>query len=136
MARRLMLDTSVLIGLQRGRLPVETVTPHDDVALSIVAVAEYLLGVELARPQYRPRMQQFLDAWLDRAAVLPFDEEILSTHIKLQAWTHQHGCPRGQHDLIIAATAIATDRVLVTLDRKARFEQLPGLRVQLLESAP
>jgi tRNA(fMet)-specific endonuclease VapC len=108
------------------------VAADDDIAMSMIVVAEYMVGVELAQSQYRVRMRSFLDGVLDLAAVLAYDEEILQTHVNLLTWTRQHGCPRGQHDLIIAATAIVTNRVLLTLDRRARFEELPGLRVQVL----
>jgi len=63
---------------------------------------------------------------------LPYDEEIVAAHVELLAWTYQHGSPRGQHDLIVAATAIATGRRLLTTDCKARFDELPGLDVEVL----
>ncbi|MDQ0789403.1 hypothetical protein [Streptomyces sp. B3I8] len=37
------------------------------------------------------------------------------------------GSPRGAHDLIIAATAAATARTLLTTDTAA-FDALPGVR--------
>ena len=133
MGRRLSLDTGVLIGLERNRLEPSILTPDDDICLSIVVLAEYMMGLELAQPQYRPRMQRFLDGLLATVTVLPYDEEVLDVHVGLLAWTYRHGCPRGQFDLIIAATAIATDRVLLTRDTKARFDELPGLTVQVIE---
>lgn len=42
---------------------------------------------------------------------------------------HRAGAPRGAHDLIIAATAVETNRVLLTIDRSARFRDLPGVQV-------
>jgi tRNA(fMet)-specific endonuclease VapC len=39
------------------------------------------------------------------------------------------GTPRGAHDLIIAAHALQTDRIVLTLDAKARFGDLPGLSI-------
>jgi len=133
MGRRLSLDTGILIGLERGKLEPSILTSDDDICLSIVVLAEYMTGLELAQPQYRPRMQRFLDSLLDVVTVLPYDEEILDVHVNLLAWTHRHGCPCGQLDLIIAATAIATGRVLLTQDTKARFDELPGLIVELVE---
>jgi len=132
MGRRLSLDTGVLIGLERKILNPSILSRDDDICLSLVVLAEYMAGLELAQPQYRPRMQRFLDGFLKVATVLPYDEEILDVHVKLLAWTYQHGCPRGQHDLIIAATSIATDRVLLAQDKRARFEELPGLSAVLV----
>jgi predicted nucleic acid-binding protein len=40
--------------------------------------------------------------------------------------------PRGAHDLIITATARATDRVLVSIDAQAGFADLPEVKVRML----
>ncbi|GLY65743.1 hypothetical protein [Amycolatopsis taiwanensis] len=42
------------------------------------------------------------------------------------------GTPRGTLDLIIAATARATGRALVTTDARARFGDLPGVEARVL----
>ncbi len=39
------------------------------------------------------------------------------------------GMPRGGHDLIIAAHALQTERMVLTFDAKARFGDLPGVSV-------
>ena len=40
---------------------------------------------------------------------------------------HRSGAERAAHDLIIAAAAVATGRTVLTTDRNARFEDLPGV---------
>jgi len=106
--------------------------PDDDICVPLIVVAEYMVGVALAQPAYQPRMRDFLDGLLSVVSVLPYDEETLDTHVGLLAWTIQHGVARGQHDLMIAAAAVVTGRVLMTCDKRARFEELPGLQVDLL----
>ena len=133
MGQRVSLDSGAVIAIERRRLPRgEVLSPGDDVAMSMIAVAEFRAGERNAEPGYRPRMQRFLDQFFADIELLPYNDAVLEEHVKLLAWTHRHGCPRGQHDLIIAATCLATDRVLLTVDRRARFEDLPGLRVRLL----
>ncbi|MDR0285684.1 MAG: PIN domain-containing protein [Propionibacteriaceae bacterium] len=129
MDRRLLVDTGVLVDIERALVDPATVDFDDDVRMSIVSLSEYMVGIALAQPVYRPRMQQLLDRVLRAVPVVPYDEEIQPTHVELLAWTRRHGCPRAQHDLIIAATAVATGRILVTTDHKARFDGLPGLEV-------
>jgi len=136
MGRRLLLDTGVLIGLERGSLSPSVLAADDDLCLPMIVVAECELGVALADPQHGPRMRDFLDAILAVVPVLPYDEEIVAAHVELLAWTHRHGSPRGQHDLVVAATAVATGRTLLTLDRKARFDELPGLQVDFAPAPP
>jgi tRNA(fMet)-specific endonuclease VapC len=46
--------------------------------------------------------------------------------------TRSSGRPRGALDLVIAACARATDRVLLTTDARARFDDLPGVSVRVL----
>ena len=128
MARRLALDTGVLIALERG-LPItgKLITSDDDLAVPLIAMAEYQAGVRYATPEHRPRMQSFLDALLQRVDLLPYDETAMKAHVDLLVWTKQHGVARGPYDLIIAATAAATGRTLVTLDKRAHFDELPGV---------
>jgi len=64
--------------------------------------------------------------------VLPHDDAVLEQHVRLIAWTISHGVAHGQDDLIIAATAAATGRTLLTLDGRAHFDELPGVESFLL----
>jgi tRNA(fMet)-specific endonuclease VapC len=59
----------------------------------------------------------------EEAFELPAD-----VHARLLAHVRRAGRPRAAHDLIIAATAAATGRSVMTLDGKAGFGDLPGVR--------
>ncbi|MBA2338601.1 MAG: hypothetical protein H0V96_12770 [Acidimicrobiia bacterium] len=50
-------------------------------------------------------------------------------HAALLAEVRETGRPRGAHDLIIAATAMATDRILVTAD-SAGIADLSDVRIR------
>ena len=50
-------------------------------------------------------------------------------HAHLLAATRGSGTPRGAHDLIIAATAISTERAVVTADLRG-FSDLSGVDVR------
>ncbi|QKW07988.1 PIN domain-containing protein [Streptomyces sp. NA04227] len=127
MARRLILDTGVLIGLERSGKRI-VFADSDDVTIAAVTAAELLLGVELAAPERRQKRQDFVTAIL---AVVPIEDytlEVARTHAQLLAEVRRLGRPRGAHDLIIAATAAATARAVVTLDDRANFGELPGVQ--------
>jgi len=133
MGRRLALDTGVLVAAERaGRVPVSWFQDDDDVGLPVIALAEFRAGIACARDEYRPRMQRFLDGFLELVQVLPYDDAVLEQHVALMAWTVSHGVQRGQDDLIIAATAAATGRTLLTLDGRAHFDDLPGVQSVML----
>jgi tRNA(fMet)-specific endonuclease VapC len=63
---------------------------------------------------------------------VPVEDYTLSTaraHAHLLAFARESGRPRGAHDLIIAATAVATDRIVVTADAHG-FADLPGVELR------
>ena len=129
---RLILDTTVLVASERDVTALDVVIDDaDDVAIAAITAAELLVGVELADRRRRPARESFVDGVL---AVLPVEEYDLATarvHAHLLAATRRAGKPRGAHDLIIAATAIATAREVVTADARG-FAHLPDVVVREL----
>lgn len=60
---------------------------------------------------------------------MSYDIDVARTHTQLLVAVRKAGRLRGAHDLIIAATALATGRVVVTSDRLG-FDDLPGVPVR------
>lgn len=130
---RLILDTGVLVAGARGRLDVAALADEDDVALPAVAVAEYLAGVlGDDSPARRAAQNAFLDDVLAVTPVVDYTAEVAREHAALLAHLRRAGTPRGAHDLLIAATARATARLLVTTDAKAGFDQLPEVTARVI----
>jgi tRNA(fMet)-specific endonuclease VapC len=127
LARRLIVDTTVLIASERDRGLPARVVQDDDAVIAAVTVAELQTGVELAEPGRREGREAFLAAVLAALPVEPYDLGTARSHGRLLADTHRAGTQRGAHDLIIAATAATTGRTILTADRKARFDDLPGV---------
>jgi tRNA(fMet)-specific endonuclease VapC len=131
---RLTLDTCALIDGYRRRLNLDAITSTDNVAIPAVVVAEYLQGVLLTPDADRAERQRaFLEEALLVAPTLDYDRRVAGAHSELLAHVRRIGSPRGAHDLIIAATARATDRIVLTTDSRARFDELPGVEVRLAE---
>ncbi len=125
----LLLDTTFLIDAERGEEALDQlIDDDDDVAISAVTVAELLVGVRLATARRRARRQAYVDAVLATIPVTNYDVNVALVHAELLAAVRKAGRPRGAHDLIIAATARATNRTVVTADLTA-FEGLPGVTV-------
>jgi tRNA(fMet)-specific endonuclease VapC len=101
----------------------------DDVAISAVTAAELLLGVELADETRRPRRRAAVERDLAALPVEPYDLDVARVHAALMRAARRDGRTRQPHDLIIAATAAARNRTVVTLDRRG-FEGLPGVSVR------
>lgn len=107
----------------------ELVADDDDAAIAAVTAAELLLGVELADQRRRRARERYVRDVLATIPVESYDLDAAQAHAGLLAYTYRTGRPRGAHDLIIAATALATERTVVTVDARG-FEGLPGLDVR------
>jgi tRNA(fMet)-specific endonuclease VapC len=123
----LLLDTTVLVDIERGSADLDQlIADDDDAAMAAVTVAELLLGVELAAGRRRERRQAVIDTLLGALPVVAYDVDVARSHAALLAATRRSGRPRGAHDLIIAATAKASSRTIVTADASG-FLDLPGV---------
>ncbi|MDR1237863.1 MAG: PIN domain-containing protein [Propionibacteriaceae bacterium] len=127
MGRRLILDTSLLIEYERGRINGEGLgMKSDDIAIAAITVAEFQEGVLRAdTPDRAAARKLFLDTLLAHAKVLDYTASTAAAHAKLLAYTHAAGLTRGAHDLIIAAHAVETGRLIATKDFHAKFADLP-----------
>jgi len=127
---RLILDSEVLIAAERtGKHLNAVIGDDDDVAIAAISAAELLTGVNLASAAHRDKRAAFVRSVLDTIPVEVYDLAVARAHADLLAHVRRAGRPRGAHDLIIAATAVATDRIVVSSDRQA-FADLPGVSVR------
>lgn len=126
---RLIFDTTAVIAAERGDDALLGATDDaDDVAIAAITVAELRVGVGLAKGRRRAAREHFIASIIDAISVETYDLEVAQAHAELLAHVRRTGTPRGAHDLVIAATATARDREVVTLDRRG-FADLPGVAV-------
>jgi tRNA(fMet)-specific endonuclease VapC len=132
-ARRLILDTGVLIASERDRSALsKIITEDDDLVIAAITVAELHTGIELAEPAQRADRSDFLIRVLETLPVEPYDVSTAEAHGRLLAHVHRSGKQRGAHDLIIAATALTSRRTILTHDRNAHFDELPDVECVLV----
>ncbi len=105
------------------------VGPDDDIAIGAITAAELLLGVELADGGRRARRREFVEGLLGILVMEDYDLAVARAHAALMAEVRRSGRPRGAHDLIIAATAVSRDRIVITADESG-FNGLPGVRAR------
>jgi predicted nucleic acid-binding protein len=112
---RAVLDTSVLIAREQAR-PLSRALP-DDVAVSVVSIAELELGVLMARDaKTRGQRLRTLTEVRALAGALPIDERTASAYAQLAAGVLAEGRKPRVHDTWIAATALANDAEVWTQD--------------------
>ena len=127
---RLLLDTTFLVDADRAKASLDDLIADDDeVAIAAITVAELLVGVLLADEAHRGDRQSFVDEVAESIPIVEYDTTVAAAHAELLVAVRRQGRPRGAHDLIIAATAKATQREVVTADTSA-YENLPDVRVR------
>lgn len=124
---RLILDTTVLVAVERNRNRLDLlVADDDDVVIAAITAAELLVGVHLADEARREGCALFVEEILNTIPTEDYDLNVARAHAELLAHTRSTGRPRGAHDLVIAATAKATTRIVVSADATA-FADLPDV---------
>ncbi|HEY4575778.1 MAG TPA: type II toxin-antitoxin system VapC family toxin [Thermoanaerobaculia bacterium] len=132
-----LIDTSVLIGQERGRLDLrKKLADRDDEEcfLSVVTASELLYGIHQAGdPAIRTRRSAFVEAVLTRFPLLDVDLATARVHAQIGADLKMSGTLIGPNDLWLAATCIAHGLSLATGNVK-EFRRVPGLRVEPWQS--
>lgn len=128
---RFLLDTNTCIEILRGRhasvLARYAIQDRGNIALSAVVRSELHTGALLsAKPaENRERVEMFCALF----ACLPFDAEVADTHAGLRAQLRRVGAMIGAHDLMIAATAVTRDLIVVT-HNISEFSRIDALKVE------
>ena len=129
-----LIDTSVLVGLERAKEATPLARIEGETSfISAITASELLHGVERAADEgRRARRQAFVERVLDTIPVLPFDLDAARVHARIWAALLRRGAGIGAHDLIIAATALSRDLVVLTHNTR-EFGRVEGLALQRLE---
>jgi len=124
-----LIDSDILSLFFRGHAEVgENVRRYLDLRpslnLSILTYYEILRGLEHVGS--RRRVAAF-EEWIALNRVIPMDIEVAKIAARIYAGLKKKGRPIGEADVLIAATALRYDWVLVTNNLK-HFERVPHLR--------
>jgi tRNA(fMet)-specific endonuclease VapC len=118
-----------LVDAERGGDSLgDAIDDADDVAVAAITVAELRVGIQLAKGRRREKRERFVAAVLDAVSIEAYDLNVAEAHAALLAHVRRAGTPRGAHDLIIAATARAQERLVVSSDKGA-FAGLPDVSI-------
>jgi tRNA(fMet)-specific endonuclease VapC len=123
-----LLDTNICVYALKGTHPsirdhVQSSEP-DMVGIPSVVLAELLTGAAKSR-----RPERTLDTvrrFVAPLRVVAFDAIAAEHYARVRAALESSGNPIGPNDLIVAATALAAQAILITHDTR-EFERVPGL---------
>jgi len=113
-------SSSALVGRLREHRP-------DEIALCSVVKAELFYGAQ--RSSRIAENLRVLDRFFAPFYSLPFDDNCVQTCGRIRAELERTGTPIGPYDLLIAATAVANSRVLVTANTR-EFSRVAGLTIE------
>lgn len=126
-----LIDTSVFVAAERGRL--DPVALHDDddeaIAMAAITASALLHGVHRLKGAIpRARAERFVEDLLALIPMIPFDLDVARVHARLDAELSAAGTAVGDADLLIAATAVTLDYRIATRDLRS-FPRIRGLEV-------
>lgn len=123
-----IVDTSVLLGPE----PSTALQPPDDVAISVITLAELWLGALLAVAlDERAARLALLSEVQRRFEAVPVDGAIARAYGELMSAARARGVRPRPFDVLIAATAMSRNIPVYTRDRD--FARLPGVKVTLVQ---
>lgn len=129
-----LLDSNVCIALMRGNPKVAACFARQQLAqlsISSVVKAELLYGAH--KSQGVARNLLITRQFLAQMVCLPFDDECADCYGKLRAELAAAGQSIGANDMLIAATALAHGKILVTHNTR-EFSRITGLLLEDWES--
>lgn len=125
-----MLDTNTASAALRGTACLDERLQRLDPAqwcISAITHAELRYGVAL-KPE-AIKLAQYVEAFVQAATTMPWDEAAADAHGSLRAQLRRAGTPIGDFDEMIAAHALAVGAVLVS-DNTRHFHLVEGLPLE------
>ena len=143
-----LLDSNICIDFMRGELPyaydmMRNSSPKlfkipaiveggtrgraDKKAFEAIVEGELRLGIEKSKQPEKARW--LVDEFTLPFEVVPFDSKCAHTYARIRGELEMTGKKIGPNDLIIAATALANNAVLVT-NNVDEFKRVPGLSLE------
>lgn len=126
-----LLDTNICIRYINGRSPNIRVrlsaVPIADIGVSIITKAEMFYGSARSQTPERSRQKQL--EFLETIQTAPFNEAATVIYGDIRAYLENRGIPIGGNDLLIAATALAGQLILVTHNLR-EFGRIPHLKME------
>lgn len=126
---RLLLDTNICIYALKNKPPevLDRFRSHPPHELGISVITELELRQGAHKSQHPEIAHGKLDRFLGPMPILPLDSAAAAEGARLRAYLERQGTPIGDLDSLIAATALAHGRILVSNNLR-EFSRVPGLR--------
>ncbi|MBN1962504.1 MAG: type II toxin-antitoxin system VapC family toxin [Deltaproteobacteria bacterium] len=125
-----LLDTNTLIYFFKG---VGKVADHlldqEPANIFISSITLYELAYGIAKSNNPQQRQQQLSKFIDEIEVIGFHHKEATAAGLIRAKLEQKGTPIGPYDILIAATAVANNKILVTHNTK-EFKRIKECKIE------
>ena len=125
-----ILDTNTLIhffkGISRVAEGLLSKAPKD-IGIPSIVLFEIFLGIEKSTSPEKRKKQ--LEQLISVVNILPFGDNEAWHAAKIRAMLEKQGHPIGPYDVLIAATALSNNGILITHNVK-EFSRVDGLRIE------
>jgi predicted nucleic acid-binding protein len=132
----LVLDTSVLIEAERGKLSLSSILrktfPKESIYISSISVSELYLGAHFSQKSFKEQRTTSIEIMISSLIILDFDSMVARTHAHTCSQLKKKGIIIGPYDLIIAATCLYHQHSLLTFNIK-EFSRVPNLKLASLD---
>jgi tRNA(fMet)-specific endonuclease VapC len=128
---RYLLDTCVISDFIKGepgtKARIKQAFPAD-LAVSAITVMELYYGLAL-NPQRASKVEPMIASLLASVITLPFGSVEAERAAHVRAVLKAQGQPIGAYDLLIAATALQHNLLMITTNQR-EFDRVPGLTTE------
>lgn len=128
---RYLLDTCVISDFVKGepgtQIRLKQISPAD-IAISSITVMELRYGLAL-NPQRVQKVDSAIASLLASMTILPFNLKEAKQAAQIRAMLKFQGQPIGAYDVLIAATALQHQLLMVTANQR-EFDRVPSLRTE------
>jgi tRNA(fMet)-specific endonuclease VapC len=128
---RYLLDTCVISDFIKGEPGTQIrlrQTPPADIAVSVVTVMELRYGL-LINPQRAHKVEPAIASLLASITILALGSAEAEQVAQVRAILKTQGQPIGAYDVLIAATALQHNLLMVTANQR-EFDRVPGLQTE------
>jgi tRNA(fMet)-specific endonuclease VapC len=127
----ILIDSDVFIQAERGQFDIDawlSSNTSEEFKIAAITVAELWHGVERASGAHRARRERFVLALCSKFEIVAYTERTAYEHARIWALLEKSGRTPGEHDMILAATALELGDGVATFNVR-HFAAIRGLRV-------
>jgi tRNA(fMet)-specific endonuclease VapC len=125
-----LLDTCVVSDFVKGEQntlkKIKSISPTD-IFISSLTVMEVKYGLAI-NPQKAIKIKPLIESFLTSITVLPFNSQEAEKAAEIRGILKIAGSPIGAYDVLIAATALSHNYIIVTSNVR-EFQRVPNLQI-------